>query len=338
MHWHSPYAFLLFIPWFVLVLYYFYYGRKKKATFRLSLLENLQLKKTLKARLIESPAIFQFIALFLMIVALARPQMIDTHVKQNVKGVDIVIVLDISDSMLIEDMSPGNRIGAAKKVIKDFISGLVYDRISLIVFSGESYTRVPLTLDYGLVLKSLSKVQTSHYDPYLKKGTAIGVALVNAVARLRNSKAKSKVIVFLTDGEDNVGVITPHTALEIVKKYKIKVYTIGVGSQGKGLSKIPREIIDVFGRKKIVYQTLIAQMNEKLLKQIAKESGGQYFRADSQSALDDIFSRIGQLEKSSIEAIQQKRYKDLFPEFLKIASTFYFLSFIFSFILFWKLI
>ena len=337
MRWDFPQAFWLLIPWFALALYYFLKGRKQKSAFRLSFLDDFILKKTLRSSLIELPAVLQFISFFMLILALARPQTMETQVNRSAEGIDIVIVLDISDSMLIEDMLPGNRINAAKNVIKNFIGELIYDRVGLIVFSGESYTKVPLTLDYGVLLRGLDEVQVSYYDPYIKKGTAIGVALANAVVRLRESEAKSKVIVFLTDGEDNVGVITPHTALDIVKQYDLRVYTIGVGGR-PGSAQIPREIKDFTGRKRIVYQTLETKINEDLLRQIADETGGKYFRANNSKALKVIFSEISKLEKSTVQLEEWKQYKELFPGFLEKAILLYLVSLLLSFSFFWRVI
>ena len=337
MYWKFPLAFWLLIPWMVLLLYYFLYGRKKKRAFRVSLLDGFKSESSLRSRWVELPAVLQFVSLLLLILALARPQMMDTQVNRSAEGIDIVIVLDTSDSMLIEDMNPGSRIEVAKTVIKNFINGLVYDRVGLVVFSGESYTKVPLTLDYGVLLSGVDEVKVSHYDPYIKKGTAIGVALANAVARLRKSSATSKVIVFLTDGEDNVGVITPQTALDIVKQYEIRVYTIGVGGRA-GPARIRREVKDHMGRKRIIYQRLKTKINEELLQRIAQETGGKYFRANNATALEVIFSEISQLEKSVVEMKEWKQYKELFPGFLEKATLLYLGALLLSFSFFWRVI
>ena len=333
MSWGFPGAFWLFVPWTALALYYILKGRRKKPTFQVSAMPKAP--KTLRARLADLPDFLQLAVLFILILTLARPQSMSTDVHRSAEGIDIIIVLDISDSMLIADMEPGNRIDSAKQVIKDFINGLVYDRVALIVFSGESYTRVPLTLDYGALLSSVDEVQVSHYDPHIKKGTAIGVALANAVARLRKSQAKSKVMVFLTDGEDNVGVITPQTALNIVKQYDIKVYTIGVGGL-PGPARIGREVRDRAGRKHIIYQNLETKINEALLRKIAQETGGKYFRANNKKALGFIFSEISRMEKSPVSATHLKRYEELFPAFLEKAILLYLLSLLLSFSFFWR--
>ena len=334
MHWHFPPAFLLLIAWLILALYYFLAGRKKRSSLSLSSLAGVKLKPGLRTRLAEAPACLFLLALLALIVALARPQKPYSSVLRNAEGIDIMLVLDISDSMLIEDMSPGNRLLAAKTVIKKFIQGLVYDRAGLIVFSGESYTRVPLTLDYQAFLQDLKQVQTSHYIPYIKKGTAIGVALANAAARLKVSSAKSKVVVFLTDGEDNVGVINPQTALNIVKQLQVKVYTIGVGKSG--WTRIPRQMRDSAGRIRTIYQPINSTINEKLLQQIAGETGGKYFKADNAKALKLIFDEIGRLEKSKVEEIKQVQYEELFPVFLRWAGFLSLLAFVLYITVFWR--
>ena len=333
--WASPWAFWLFIPFTLVVLYYFFRGRKRKGAFRISSVVGTQ--PTFRSSISEFPSLLYFACLFVLILALARPQSRTAEMNRSAEGIDIVIVLDISDSMLIEDMNPFSRIVAAKKVIKNFIRGLVYDRVGLIVFSGESYTRVPLTLDYGMLLKSLNEVEVSFYDPHIKKGTAIGVALANSVARLRLSKAKSKVVVFLTDGEDNVGVITPLTALDIVKQYEIKVYTIGLGG-GSGPTRIRRETKDSTGKKRVFYQTLNTQINEQLLTRIAKETGGKYFRGGSAQDLEVIFKEISQLEKSKIDVQELWTYQELFPGFLEKAMLLYLAGLLLSFSFFWRVV
>ena len=320
----------------VLAGYYFLAGRVKTGSLSVSSLENVKLKATWRTRLSEVPTIIYLLALLLLIVAIARPQERDSHIVKSAEGIDIMVVLDISDSMLIEDMSPGSRIDAAKRVIKNFINELVYDRVGLIVFSGESYTRVPLTLDYPVLLQDIDQVQTSHYEPYIKKGTAIGVAMANAVARLKSSSAKSKVMVFLTDGEDNVGVINPQTALDIVKQHDIRVYTIGVGRSG--WTRIPREVVDSMGRRRIIHQSIHSQINEKLLKQIASETKGKYFKANNARALQLIFSEISQLEKSPVDEIKHVQYKELAPDFLKKSIFLYLLSFFLSLTIFWRVV
>ena len=337
MTWREPEVFWLLVPYLLLVVYVFLRGGRLKATLGVSFLKVHQMKRGLRAYLSPLPTVFHLGALLLMILALARPQITSTQVQRSVEGIDIFLVLDISDSMLIEDMHPDSRIEAAKTVIKSFVSRLHSDRVGLIVFSGESDMRVPLTWDYPVVLQALSEVKISYYDPYIKKGTAIGVALASAVARLKASQSKSKVILFLTDGEDNVGVINPETALQIVRQHHIRAYTIGVGSYTP-LAQIPRKTKDPLGRTRTFYQTLKSQINEPLLKKIASETGGRYYRAHNKQALQGIFSEIAKLEKTPVQVQKWQWHKELFPSFLKAAFLLYALSFVLSLTFFWRTI
>ena len=312
MIWRHPEAFLLLIPLFLSAYWILRPKVQRYPTFRVSDMRLLaQSYRSTKARLRELPLYLQIIALALIVVALARPQKSDTKTKRNVEGIDIVITMDVSDSMLIEDMEPKNRLEAARKVIKEFISQRSSDRIGLVVFSGESYTRVPPTLDYKLLLKSVDEVQTSRS---LKMGTAIGVALANAVARVKDSTAKSRVIIFLTDGESNSGTIAPETALEIAKGFGIRIYAIGMGVDGD--AQLPVTSVDAFGNAVKRYQPIHSAVNDQLLGRMAEETGGKYYRATTGQALQKVFQDINRLEKTKIEVNQYTRYTELFPEYL----------------------
>lgn len=273
----------------------------------------------------QLPLLFKIVALVLAVVALARPQKADTQIKRNVEGIDIVVALDVSDSMLIEDMKPENRLEASKKTIENFIKQRISDRIGLVVFSGESYTRVPMTLDYPLLLQSLSEVSTTKN---IKMGTAIGVALANAVSRLKDSTAKSRVIIFLTDGENNSGTIDPQTAIGIAKDYDVKIYSIGMGKDGE--TKLPVVVTDGFGRKRKTYRPFFSKVNEDLLNQMAVDTGGKYYRANTSNSLEEVFDSINKLEKTKIESTQFTKYEEHFKNLLVWALAFYLLSFVFG--------
>ena len=231
MRWHSTWAFLFLLLILAAALLYYFQRKSKTASLVYSNIDNVKkVPKGVRAYLSRLPLILRILALVFAVLALARPQESDTKVKKNVEGIDIVIALDVSDSMLIEDMKPDNRLETSKATIREFIDGRTSDKIGLVVFSGESYTRVPLTLDYHLLKKSLAEVQTTRN---IKMGTAIGVALANSVARIKDSTAKSRVIIFLTDGENNSGTIDPITALDIAKGYGVKIYSIGMGVDGQ---------------------------------------------------------------------------------------------------------
>ncbi len=264
------------------------------------------------------PTAVKIAALVLAIVALARPQKADTKIKRNVEGIDIMIVFDISDSMLIEDMEPENRLVSAKQTVANFVKGRVSDRIGLVVFAGESYTRVPMTLDYPLLLKSVAEIEPARN---IKMGTAIGVALANGVARIKDSTAKSRVVILMTDGENNSGTIDPETALEIAKGYGIKIYSIGIGRDGD--AQLPVMVEDVFGRKVKRYRPIHSAVNETLLTKMADETGGKFWRATTGDALQQVFKSINTLEKTNIETSQFTRYAELFPPYLHWAVILY---------------
>lgn len=312
MTWASPFMFLLLIPLAGLLVFLYLNKQKKTATFKFSSLRLIQkIPMPVKARFAFIPFALKVFALGLIIAALARPQEVTVKVRKNIEGIDIALVLDISDSMLIEDMKPENRLEASKKTMKEFVEGRSSDRIGLVVFSGESYTRVPLTLDYPLLLKSLSEVETSRN---MKMGTALGVALANAAGRLKESKAKSRIIVFLTDGENNSGTIDPETALEIAKEFGIKIYSIGMGVDGQ--AQLPVYIEDGRGNRIKQYRPMHSQVNEPLLRRFADETGGKFWRATTGQNLDEIFHEINNLEKTKIDVNQSTKYQELFQKYL----------------------
>lgn len=317
--WNSWWAFLLLIVLAVVALIHFLRRRKRHGAVPLSTLFIAQsMTPGLRTRLKSLPDLLKYLALAVAIFALARPQKTDEKVNRNVEGIDIIITLDISHSMLIEDMKPENRLEASKKTINEFIDKRVSDRIGMVVFSGESYTRVPLTLDYKLLKENVKGVETS---TNIKMGTAIGVAMGNAVARLADSKAKSKVMILLTDGESNTGLIDPLTALKIAKGYGIKIYTIGAGRDGQ--AQLPIYSTDMFGRKVKRYQPIHSTVNEPLLKQMAEETGGKFYRAVNTNGLVDVFNDIDKLEKSKIEEDRYTRYTELFESYLFWAVALY---------------
>jgi Ca-activated chloride channel family protein len=320
--WASPWAWIFLIPVILAFAWGFFRQQQRRATFQFSSGKLFQgLSPSFRARFAFLPNLIKFVALVCAVVALARPQLANTKVNKNVEGIDIMVALDVSDSMLIEDMQPDNRITAAKMVIKNFIKQRANDRIGLVIFAGESYTRCPLTLDQGILLESLDTVTTENIKP----GTAIGVALANAVARLKDSMAKSRIIVFLTDGESNSGTIDPSTALDIAKGYGIKVYTIGVGVNGQ--AQLPVITTDAFGRKVKRYQPIHSSINEELLQQMADATGGKYYRAGDTDTLKKVFSNIDALEKTKIQVNEYVKYTELFTQWLYWAFVLYFLQF-----------
>ncbi len=319
MIWYSAWAFGLLIFLFIALIMQVYARKRRYGALPLSTLPLVKnLTTSFRARLKYLPDLLKYLGLLLVVVALARPQETDEKIKRNVEGIDIMIALDISHSMLIEDMKPENRLESAKKTIHDFVEKRISDRIGMVVFSGESYTRVPLTLDYQLLKQNIMAVETS---TNIKMGTAIGVALGNAVSRLNESTAKSRVVILLTDGENNTGLIDPQTALKIAKGYGVRIYTIGVGRDGQ--AQLPIYSTDVLGRKVKRYQPIHSKVNEPLLKQLADETGGKFYRASNTNALEGVFSEIDELEKTKIEENRFTQYTEMFQNILLWAFILY---------------
>lgn len=252
--------------------------------------------------------IFRMISFALIITALARPQIIDTstRVKTN-SGIDIIMAIDVSASMLAKDLKP-NRLDALKNVADEFIKNRVSDRIGLVEYAGESYTKTPLTTDKSIILKSLREIK---YNNIIEGGTAIGMGLATSVNRIKDSKSKSKVIILLTDGVNNAGFIDPLTAAELAKEYDIKIYSIGLGTNGLALSPV-----GINARGKLNYANIQVEIDEELLTQISEMSGGKYFRATDNSKLKEIYNEIDKLEKTEIEEFKYYSVDEKFRVFL----------------------
>jgi len=249
--------------------------------------------------------VLRIAAVILLVVALARPRS-GTEVREiTSKGVDIMLALDVSSSMQAEDFKPHNRLYVAKEELKKFVAKRINDRIGLVVFARYSFTQCPLTVDYDVLLRYVDQVDFG----VIEDGTAIGMALANAVNRLRESDAKSKIIVLLTDGENNAGEIDPLTAANLATAFNIKIYTIGAGRPGNAMYPVDDPL---FG-KRYVYQP--TRINEASLQEIAKITGGKYFRARSEQELNEIYSIIDSMEKTEIEVSASVQYKELFHHF-----------------------
>lgn len=299
---------LLLIP--LLMLWHFL-SRKKQVAHVLS----PSIKAFTKAgRLPKWQIILLMLRMFaigMIVVALARPQTQDvsTQTKTN-KGIDIVMAIDVSSSMLARDLKP-NRLSALKKVAASFITNRTSDRIGLVVYAGESYTKTPITSDKALVVDVLNKI---NYDGVINDGTAIGMGLATAVNRLRDSKAKSKVIILLTDGVNNSGFVDPKTAAGLASSFGIKAYTIGIGSNGSAPAPVALRPDGSF-----VYQLSKVEIDEELLKDIAKQTGGSYYRATDNKKLEDIYKEIDKLERTEVEEIRYTKYHEKFRVFVFLA-------------------
>lgn len=297
---------LLLVP--IMIWWYIRNKKKDSPAFRLTTLSGIaKVAPSWKVKLRPLMFVLRLLCIAALSVALARPQSSNTTESIDSEGIDIVLALDVSGSMLAEDLKP-NRIEAAKKVALEFVDKRPTDRIGLVVFSGESFTQCPITIDHNVLNEQLSQIKSG----LLVDGTAIGMGLATSVDRLRNSKAKSKIIVFLTDGVNNTGLIDPSTALEIAKAYKVRVYTIGVGTKGQA----PYPVKTPMGMQK---QMMDVQIDEALLQQIAKETGGKYYRATNNKSLSTVYDEIDQLEKTKIEVSSYKNYAELFFPFAALA-------------------
>jgi Ca-activated chloride channel homolog len=295
--------FLLLIP--LMLFWYWWKGKRIEPSItysNLGLFKNMP--STWREKLKHFPAILRVLAVALLIVALARPQSFSSGENVYTEGIDIAMVLDISGSMMAEDFQP-NRLEAAKKVIDDFVNHRVSDRIGLVIFARDAFTQCPLTIDYSVFKNLLSQVKTG----MVEDGTAIGNGIADGVNRLKDSHAKSKVIILLTDGVNNAGEIDPLTGAEIAKTYGIRIYTIGVGTRGNA----PFPVQTPFGTR---YQMMQVEIDEGLLQKIADITGGQYFRATDNRSLEEIYNKIDKMEKSRIEVTSYRNAKELFYSWL----------------------
>jgi Ca-activated chloride channel family protein len=305
MRFALPLLWLLAVPVLIAVAAGWRWSRQRSSGVPLAGLSLVtgDLPATWRSRVRRALPALRLAALVVLVAALARPQTVATSERVTSEGIDIVLALDISGSMLAEDFQPDNRLAVAKRVMGDFIRGRKADRIGLVVFAGASYTQCPLTLDYPVIEALLEQVRFGLIDD----GTAIGMAIANGVNRLTDSKAKSRILVLLTDGENNAGPIDPKTAAELAKARGIRIYTIGVGREG--VARIP--VADpMFGQR---YRQVETHIDEESLQEIAQVTGGRYFRADDPKALAGIFSTIDSLEKTEVEVKHYHRYGELFP-------------------------
>jgi Ca-activated chloride channel family protein len=311
----NPLYFLLLLLLIPMIGWYFWKLRKSQASIQLSSIEGFsKAPNTLRTYLRHVPFILRMLALIFLIIALARPQTINKRSIATTEGIDIMMSLDISSSMLAMDLQP-SRLEAAKDVAASFINGRPNDNIGLVVFAKESFTQCPLTLDHAVLLNLLKDVKCG----MLEDMTAIGHGLATAVSRLKDSKAKSKVIILLTDVSNNAGEIAPLTAADIAKTFGIRVYTIGIGTNGQA----PYPLQTAIGVKIV---QIPAEVDEKILTQIAQITGGQYFRATNTKALKEIYREIDQMEKSKMQVQEySKRYEE-YGLFAMIALSFFLLE------------
>lgn len=318
--------------WLLLLLplaigWYFYTRNRRQAELKIPSVGGFKAKKSILPYLRHGLFVLRLLALTLLIVAMAKPRTTDVSSKTSTtEGIDIVLSIDVSASMLARDLEP-NRLEALKEVAAEFIRERVSDRIGLVVYAGESFTLTPVTSDKSLVLESLKGIG---FNTILDNGTAIGMGLATAVNRLKESKAKSKVIILLTDGVNNAGFIDPKIASELAAEFGIKVYTIGIGSNGMALSPIG---INTYNGD-FQYGMAKVEIDEALLQQIAATTGGKYFRATDNQKLEEIYEEIDELEKTEVEEFKYTNYEERFRPLLLAAGLLLLLELLLRFTIF----
>lgn len=320
MRFANPYLLWLLVLLAPMIAYYIYRTLQGGAAIRISTIEGVRrAPRTLRYWLRHAPFVLRCAAFVLLVVALARPQDVDEQRRSSAEGIDIMLAVDVSGSMLARDFKP-DRITAAKEVAGRFIADRYGDRLGLVVFAGEAFTQSPLTTDQSTLQTMLSRIRSG----IIEDGTAIGNGLATAINRLRESDAKSKVIILLTDGVNNRGEIAPLMAADIAADMGIKVYTIGVGTRGKA----PYPVVDMFGN--MSFQPMDVEIDEKTLEGIAERTGGRYFRATDNDKLQSIYDEINQLEKSKVEVPDYTVYHERFLALLLAALGVLLLEFVFS--------
>tara|TARA_B100001175_G_scaffold297450_1_gene287185 strand:+ start:5780 stop:6784 length:1005 start_codon:yes stop_codon:yes gene_type:complete len=309
--------------WLMLVLpflvgWYVFSRKHTQAVLKISSLNGFRAKSSFLAQFQPILFVVRILSLTLIVMGLARPQTMDvsTRTKTN-KGIDIVMAIDVSSSMLAQDLKP-DRLTALKRVAASFVDDRMSDRIGLVIYAGESYTKTPITSDRAIVKNALGEIQ---FEGLIEDGTAIGMGLATSVNRLKDSRAKSKVIILLTDGVNNSGFIDPKIASELAVEYKIKTYTIGLGSNGTA-----RAPIGLLPNGKFQYGMTKVEIDEELLKTIAKNTGGLYFRATDNKKLEDIYEEINKLEKTEIEEFKYYNYDEKFRPLILLALALLFIE------------
>ena len=308
----NPEFFWLFLLIPIAVVWIYWKRNEQSPALKMSSTEGFKGSDSMAAKLKPVLNVLRILALSSLIVAMARPRTVDiSNQTKTTRGIDIVMAMDVSGSMLAKDLRP-NRMEALKDVAADFVEERPNDRIGLVVYASEAYTKTPVTSDKAVVLEAIKSIK---YDQVLQDGTGIGMGLATAVNRLKDSKAKSKVIILLTDGVNNAGFIEPETAADIAKQYGIKVYTIGIGTNG--MAESPYALSP---NGQILFQMMKVEIDEQLLKNIARKTDGKYFRATSNSKLAEIYASINKLETTEIEELKFYDYDEKYRPFVWIAG------------------
>lgn len=314
----NPEFFWLFLLIPVAIAWLYWKKNQQSAALKISSLQGFKGTNSVLAKLEPLLNIIRLLALSSLIVAMARPRTVDVSNKtKTTKGIDIVVAVDVSGSMLAKDFKP-NRMEAIKSVASNFVDQRPNDRIGLVVFASEAYTKTPVTSDKAVIQDAIRSIK---YDTVLQDGTGIGMGLATAVNRLKDSKAKSKVVILLTDGVNNAGFIEPETASDIAQQYGIKVYTIGIGTNG--MAESPYAIAP---NGQFLFQMMKVEIDERMMRSIAKKTGGKYFRATSNDKLAQIYNEINKLETTEIEELKFYDYDEKYRPFVLLAGFFLFLE------------
>ena len=315
----NPEFFWLFLLLPAAILWQIWKRKQQSPTLKISSVKGFKAQKSLLAKLKPLLFVLRLLALSSLIIAMARPRKVDISSQtKSTKGIDIVMAIDVSGSMLAKDLHP-NRMEALKKVAENFVEGRPNDRIGIVVYASEAYTKTPVTSDKAIVQQAIQSIK---YDNVLQDGTGIGMGLTTAVNRLKDSKAKSKVVILMTDGVNNAGFIEPETASQIAKEYGIKVYTIGIGTNGNAM--FPYAYAPNGG---FLFRMMPVEIDVNLLQTIARNTGGKYFRANSNSKLESIYSEINKLETTEIQELKFYDYDEKYRLFVWIASILVLLEF-----------
>lgn len=308
----NPEFFWLFLLLPVAVVWYIWKIKQQSATLKISSVKGFKAQKSLLAKLKPFLFALRLLALSSLIIAMARPRKVDISSQtKSTKGIDIVMSIDVSGSMLAKDLKP-NRMEALKKVAENFVEGRPNDRIGIVLYAAEAYTKTPVTSDKAVILRAIQSIE---YSNVLQDGTGIGMGLTTAINRLKDSKAKSKVIILMTDGVNNAGFIEPETASQIAQEYGIKVYTIGIGTNGNAM--FPYAYAPGGG---FLFRMMPVEIDVNLLQTIAKNTGGKYFRASSNSKLEAIYKEINKLETTEIQELKFYDYDEKYRPFVWIAG------------------
>lgn len=320
IHFENPGWFWLLLSIPLLSLWYYLKYHQQTASVKISQLNGFKINQGILPKLRPLLFVLKMLGLALLITAMARPRTFElTSQVQAKEGIDIMMAMDVSGSMLARDLKP-DRLQALKKVASEFVAERPNDRMGIVIYAGESYTKTPITSDKNILMNAIQSIE---YDRTIKDGTAIGMGLATAVSRIKDSPAESKIIILLTDGDNNAGEIDPHTAIQLARKYKIKVYTIGIGTNGMAMSPV-----GILPNGQLHFERIPVVIDEELMKEVAQKTGGKYFRATDETTLKNIYEEINKLETSEIEEEVFRTYTEKYRPFILLAGILFLMEYL----------